>query len=89
MMKKNNSQKSTEMSEKDNTEEKRTNTDEIDLIELALKIWAERKLILKTVAVFLVLGIIIAFGSKKEYKAECTFILDDNQGGSYVNPLIA
>jgi uncharacterized protein involved in exopolysaccharide biosynthesis len=70
-------------------ENKNTNNDEIDLIEVALKIWAERTLILKTVAVFFVLGIIIAFGSKKEYKSECTFILDDNKGGSRVSGLLS
>jgi uncharacterized protein involved in exopolysaccharide biosynthesis len=65
------------------------NKDEIDLIELALKIWAERKIIYKTVAVFFVLGLIVAFGSKKEYKAECTFILDDNNGGSAASGLLS
>lgn len=77
------------MNQKEIIEKKKGNTDEIDLIEVALKIWDERKLILKTVAIFFVLGIIIAFGSKKEYKSECTFILDDNQGGSRVSGLLS
>ena len=72
-----------------NTKSQGPNSDEIDLIEVALKLWAERKLIVKTVVVFFILGIIVAFGSKKEYKAECTFILDDNQGGSRVSGLLA
>jgi len=43
--------------------------DEIDLIELARKIWAERKLIAKTAGVFLALGLLVAFGSTTEYRS--------------------
>lgn len=66
-----------------------TRDDEIDLIEVALKIWAERRFFYKTVAVFFALGLIIAFGSKEEYKSETTFILEDNQGGSRVSGMLA
>jgi hypothetical protein len=41
------------------------NTDEIDLVNVIKKIWAERKLILNVTGVFFVLGIIIAFGTPK------------------------
>lgn len=77
------------MTEKTDIEKKQTSEDEIDLIEVALKIWAERKFILKVVAVFFVLGLVVAFGSKKEYKAETTFILEDNNGGSRVSGLLS
>ncbi|MFW6370570.1 MAG: Wzz/FepE/Etk N-terminal domain-containing protein, partial [Bacteroidota bacterium] len=66
-----------------------TRDDEIDLIEVALKIWAERRFFYKTVAVFFALGLIIAFGSKEEYKSETTFILEDNEGGSRVSGMLA
>jgi len=57
-------------------------TEEIDLIELFLKIWAERKFILKVAAVFLFIGLIIAFGTPKEYKAETTLIIESNKSVS-------
>jgi len=77
------------MTEEKNIQQKQTADDEIDLIEVALKIWAERKIIFRTVAVFFVLGLIIAFGSKEEYKSETTFILEDNQGGSRMSGMLA
>ncbi len=77
------------MTEQTDIEKRQTSEDEIDLIEVALKIWAERRFILKVVAVFFVLGLIIAFGSKKEYKAETTFIMEDNSGGSTASGLLS
>ena len=44
--------------------------DEIDLIELARKLWKERKFILKACALGIILGLIIAFSIPKEYKTE-------------------
>jgi len=62
-------------------------TDEIDLVEVAKKIWAERKLIIKITLVFLLLGLIIAFGTPKEYKAETTLLIETG-GGSSMNGLL-
>jgi uncharacterized protein involved in exopolysaccharide biosynthesis len=60
-----------------------TNSDnEIDLIEVAKKIWSERKIIYKTIAVFFVLGLIIAFGTPKEYKAETTLLVETSSSSS-------
>jgi len=56
--------------------------EEIDLIELFLKIWAERKFILKVASVFLFIGLIIAFGTPKEYKAETTLIIESNKSAT-------
>jgi len=58
--------------------------DEIDLIELARKIWAERKLIVKTAGVFLALGLLVAFGSTVEYKSEARLLpeLRKEEGGA-------
>jgi uncharacterized protein involved in exopolysaccharide biosynthesis len=54
--------------------------DEIDLIEVAKTIWAARKLILKVTAVFLVIGLVIAFGSKVEYEASCKLMPETQEG---------
>jgi LPS O-antigen subunit length determinant protein (WzzB/FepE family) len=54
--------------------------DEIDLIEVAKTIWAGRKLILKVTAVFLVIGLVIAFGSKVEYEASCKLMPETQEG---------
>jgi uncharacterized protein involved in exopolysaccharide biosynthesis len=53
--------------------------DEIDLIEVAKTIWAGRKLILKVTAV-LIVGLIIAFGSKVEYEASCKLMPETQEG---------
>ncbi len=54
--------------------------DEIDLIEVAKTIWAGRKLILKVTAVFFIIGLVIAFGSKVEYEASCTLLPESQEG---------
>ncbi len=41
--------------------------DEIDLIQLAKKLWNGRKLVLKTTLIFIVLGLLVALLSPKEY----------------------
>ncbi len=58
--------------------------EEIDLIELARKIWAERKLIARTVGVFVALGLLVAFGSTTEYRSEARLLpeLRKEEGGA-------
>jgi uncharacterized protein involved in exopolysaccharide biosynthesis len=68
---------------------KNNKSDEIDLIEIALNVWRERRIVYKTIIVFVFLGLLMAFGSKKEYKSDVTFILNDNQGGSAASSLIS
>ncbi|GMT46357.1 MAG: hypothetical protein IEMM0006_2189 [bacterium] len=41
--------------------------DEIDLIQLAKKLWNGRKLVIKTTLIFIVLGLLVALLSPKEY----------------------
>ena len=48
--------------------------DEIDLIELAKVIWSKRWFIAKVTGVFLILGLVIAFTSPKEYQTSMTLI---------------
>ncbi len=59
--------------------------DEIDLIELAKTIWAERRLIYKFVSVGIVLGILVAVFSPKEYVSSATLMPEyssEDMGGS-------
>ena len=55
--------------------------DEIDLLELAKVIWSERRFILKVTGTFVLLGLIIAFTSKVEYKASCKLLPESNEAG--------
>lgn len=48
--------------------------DEIDLVEIAKKLWSKRKFILKVTAVFIVLGILVALFTAKEYTASCVIV---------------
>lgn len=48
--------------------------DEIDLIALAKTLWNGRKLIIKTVLIFMLLGLFIAIFSSKEYTASSTMV---------------
>lgn len=57
------------MSEEQN---KRADVQEIDLIELAQKIWAKRRLVIKNCIIAAVAGVIIAFSIPKEYETKVT-----------------
>ena len=48
--------------------------EEIDLVEVVRKLWKNRKLILKITVVFMVLGVLAALFSPKEYTAGCTMV---------------
>lgn len=59
--------------------------DEIDLLELAKKIWNERMFIIKVVALGAVVGILAALLSPKEYKSTATLMPEystESQGGA-------
>mgnify|MGYP000349816979 CR=1 FL=1 len=45
---------------------------EIDLIELAQKVWAERKMLYKVCGIAAVIGLIVGFSIPKEYSTEAT-----------------
>ena len=45
---------------------------DIDLLELAQKVWAERKLVIKVCAIAAVAGIVVAFSIPKEYSTQIT-----------------
>jgi len=56
--------------------------DEIDLVELTRKFWAERKIVFITVPIFFVLGIFVAVVSPEEYTAETTLMPQSASSGA-------
>lgn len=55
---------------------------EIDLIELAQKVWAGRKLIIKVCGVALLVGLVVAFSIPKEYSTKVTLAPESSSGKS-------
>lgn len=64
---------------------------EIDLLELALKVWAERKFILKACGCAVIVGLVIAFSIPKEYTATATIApeISDGKSGGGLSSLAA
>lgn len=64
---------------------------EIDLIDVIRKLWDKRKFILKVTLVFLILGILVAVFSSKEYTASCTIVpqTGDKSGAGSLGGLAA
>lgn len=65
--------------------------EEINLLELALKIWAERKFVLKTCGYAVLVGLVIAFSIPREYTASAMIApeLSDNKSGGGLSSLAA
>jgi uncharacterized protein involved in exopolysaccharide biosynthesis len=61
-----------------------TTNDEIDLIEVIRHIWNGRWLIAKVTLAFMVLGLVIAFTTTEQYKAEARLLpeVNDSKGGA-------
>lgn len=57
---------------------------EIDLVELAKKLWLERKLILKTCGLAVLVGLVVGFSIPKEYEASVT-LAPERTGGKSVS----
>ena len=64
---------------------------EIDLLELALKVWAERKFILKACGYAVIVGLVVAFSIPKEYTAIATIApeVSDGKSGGGLSSLAA
>lgn len=60
---------------------------EIDLIELFQYIWSKRKFVFKLTSLFLVMGLVVAFTSKKEYQATCRLMPEMEKKGSKLGNL--
>lgn len=61
--------------------------DEIDLIALAKTIWDSRKFIIKTVALFMCIGLAVALLTPKEYTASTTMVPQVSSGSSKMGGL--
>lgn len=55
-----------------NTAPQQPEEQEIDLIELAQKVWAERKLVFKACGIAALIGLVVGFSIPKEYSTEVT-----------------
>lgn len=67
-----------------------TEMQEIDLIELAQKLWAERRLILKVCGIAVVVALVVAFSIPKEYSTTVTLAPEMNsRAGSSMSTLAA
>lgn len=62
------------MTEKLKTNQKMAADDEIDLIAIIKTVWDKRKFLIRTVIIFMVLGLIIALFSPKEFIASSTMV---------------
>mgnify|MGYP001529164041 CR=1 FL=1 len=65
--------------------------EEIDLLELALKVWGERKFILKACGYAVLIGLVIVFSIPREYTTEAMIApeLSDNKGTGGLSSLAA
>lgn len=75
----------------DGQQNKHPQEEEIDLLELALKVWAERRWILKCCSYAVIVGLVIAFSIPKEYTATATIApeLSDGKSGGGLSSLAA
>lgn len=73
----------------DGQQNKHPQEEEIDLLELALKVWAERKWILKCCGYAVIVGLVIAFSIPKEYTATATIAPELSDGKSGEDCLLA
>lgn len=55
---------------------------EIDLLELARKLWANKKFIIKVTIIGAIVGLIVAFSIPKEYTSTVVFTTDSNKSSS-------
>ena len=62
---------------------------EIDLLELAARVWADRKLVLKWCGVAVVVGLVVAVSIPKEYTTTVTLAPETSQGGGALGGLSA
>ena len=58
---------------------KQQNSDEIDLIEVFLAFWKERRILYITLGLFAIIGIIMAFTAVEEYTAEVKLLPEERQ----------
>ena len=62
--------------------------DEIDLIEVIRHIWNGRRLIIKVTAVFVVIGLVIAFTSTEQYESSARMLPESSETGGQASRLM-
>ena len=70
------------MNEEQQNEEFSQEEQEIDLIELAHKIWDGRRTVIKTVVIFIITGLLIAISSSTEYTASTVVVPQSDDGSA-------
>lgn len=63
-------------------------SDEIDLMDIFLKLWNGRKVIFNCMGVFFALGIVLIIASPKEYKSEVILLVETGSGTSAMSGLL-
>ena len=58
---------------------------EIDLIELAQKVWASRKLVFKACGIAALVGLVVAFSIPREYSTSVTLAIAEKGDITHVN----
>jgi len=66
---------------------KKEETQGFDLLELLLRVWTERKLVLKCCGIAVVLGLIVGFSTPKEYTTTVTLAPEFNSSGASMSGL--
>lgn len=69
-----------ESNETDSSVQSIVSEDTIDLYEISKIIWKGKKILAKSVTVFFLFGIVMAFGSKVEYEALCKLMPESQEG---------
>lgn len=67
---------------KENEFQQQPMEEEIDLMELALKVWNERKLVLKACGIAALIGLVVAFSIPKEYTSTIVIAPESTSGKS-------
>ncbi|MBO4986079.1 MAG: chain-length determining protein [Bacteroides sp.] len=75
----------------DNMNPQQIEEQEIDLLELAQKVWAERKLVFKVCGIAVLVGLVVAFSIPKEYSTTVTLAPESvgKSGGGSLSSLAA
>lgn len=68
------------MEQQKHIQQRPSNEDEIDLVEIARLLWGKRRFILKVTAIFFVIGLTVALLSPVEYEASCKLMPESQEG---------
>ncbi len=63
-----------------NDKQKSQEFEEIDFIEIAIRLWQKRKFVIKVTGTFIAMGLLIALFSPEEYTSECVMVPQTSSG---------